>query len=66
MEDSDYVSRLMVAATVRNNGTRLQCIAGPNDFNLDLRGEEFTFSVFGEYIHVHVQCMQHMYIVHVQ
>ena len=54
MEDSDYVSRLMVAATVKNNNTRLQCIAGPNDFTLDLRGEEITFSVFGEYINGHV------------
>ena len=51
MEDSDYVSRLIVPATVRNNHTMLQCIAGPNDFTLDLRGEEITFGVFGEYMH---------------
>ena len=51
MENQEFVSRLTASATVRTNQTVIQCLAGPNEFNL-FEGEEVTLYVVGpgEYI----------------
>ena len=46
--DIENQSVLLVNATLRNNGTKISCLTGPNHFHLKISSTISVLTVFGE------------------